>query len=135
MRARASIRISVVPKRRTRRTYAEPAHPKSVFEAFAGSVMFPRRSYASSLPLLFAAWLVTAGDAPCADVQVLTQHNDLQRTGANLAETSLSPEAVSARGVTKLGSYRVRGKVFTQPLFVTRNGRHTLYVATAANFV
>jgi hypothetical protein len=47
--------------------------------------MFPRRGYASRLRLSLSVWLVAAGNALCADVQVLTQHNDLQRTAANLA--------------------------------------------------
>jgi hypothetical protein len=114
----------------------EPAHPKSTFEALAG----PRYVYQEKPRLAFASFICrVAGGGRERGVrrcpQVPTQHNDLQRTGANLAETSLSPEAVSAHGLTKLGSYRVTEKVFAQPLFITRNGRHNLYVATAANFV
>jgi hypothetical protein len=71
----------------------------------------------------------------CADVQVLTEHNDDRRTGANLHETSLKPTNVNPRSFGLLGTYNVRGKVFAQPLFATLGGRHMLYVATAANMV
>ncbi len=73
--------------------------------------------------------------AYCADVQVLTQHNDNQRRGANLLETVLSPASVGSSAFDRLGHYLVDGQVFAQPLFTTIDGQHRLYVATAHNLV
>src|SRR5262245_44442512 len=70
-----------------------------------------------------------------ADVQVLTQHNDPQRTGANVAEQILTPANVHSSGFERLGSYTVSGQVFAQPLFTSINGDHRLYIATARNLV
>lgn len=95
-----------------------------------------RRIHFHSLLFTFTcACLYSSATAHGADLQVLTQHNDGQRTGANLSETVLSPTAISTRGLSRLGGYAVTGKVFAQPLFVTRNGHHMLYIATSANLV
>src|SRR5438093_34984 len=52
-------------------------------------------------------------------VQVLTQHNDNARTGANLAESILTPDAVAAPGrFGKLFELPVEGHVYAQPLYV-----------------
>ncbi len=54
-----------------------------------------------------------------AAVDVLTYHNDLARTGANLAETTLAPSNVNSTQFGKLFSYPVDGQVYAQPLFVS----------------
>jgi hypothetical protein len=54
-----------------------------------------------------------------AAVDVLTYHNDLARTGANLAETILAPSNVNSSQFGKLFSYPVDGQVYAQPLFVS----------------
>src|SRR5262249_51044767 len=82
-----------------------------------------------------ACFSIVASCVFSGDVQILTQHNDSQRTGANLAESILSPSMVSSDQFVLLGRYQVQGKVFAQPLFGSSNGTHKLYVATAANMV
>ncbi len=54
-----------------------------------------------------------------AAVDVLTYHNDLARTGANLAETTLTPSTVNSSRFGKLFTYPVDGQVYAQPLFVS----------------
>src|SRR3954451_1403804 len=53
-----------------------------------------------------------------AQVDVLTQHNDNQRTGANLHETQLKPAALKGR-LHKLAYRLVDANVYAQPLIVT----------------
>ncbi len=76
-----------------------------------------------------------------ADVQILTQHNDPQRTGANLAESVLSPALVASDRFGPTGSYPVEGQVFAQPLYASGiniagvGRRNVLFVATAHNWL
>src|SRR5262249_12280020 len=71
---------------------------------------------------------------------VLTQHNDRSRTGANLAEKSLTPAAVQAR-FAKLRTIPVDDETYAQPLIlpdvaVAGAGVHdVLFVATVNNSV
>lgn len=69
-------------------------------------------------PLLSAALAVVTVTAHATPPSVLTQHNDNARTGANLAETTLTPANVSAATF---------GKLFTRSLDANVNGQ-VLYV-------
>jgi hypothetical protein len=87
--------------------------------------------------------LMRSGDSPCAPkalVDVLTHHNDLSRTGANLQETCLTPENVNSKTFGRLLSLAVVGQIYAQPLVVTNleiNGRprNVVYIATMENNV
>jgi outer membrane protein assembly factor BamB len=87
----------------------------------------------------FLGLLLTAGiSAKAADV--LTQHNDVARTGANLQETDLTPASVAAR-FGKLFSRPVDGQLYAQPLVVSKvempgkGVRDVVYLATMKNNV
>ncbi len=73
-------------------------------------------------------------------VDVLTQHNDLARTGANTSETILTPANVNSTSFGKLFSDSVDGQVYAQPLYVENlniaGGTHNVvFVCTENNSV
>lgn len=82
-------------------------------------------------------WLAT----PCeARVDVLTQHNNRQRTGANLNETVLTPANVNESRFGMLIRHVVDDQVYSQPLVVTDvkigGGTHdVVYITTVNNSV
>src|SRR5579875_3607949 len=88
------------------------------------------RSVSIAAPLL-ATVLLAAGcgrqsvsppppPPPSGAVNVLTYHNDLARTGQNLAETILTPANVSGATFGKIGFLPVNGLVDAEPLYVSQ---------------
>ena len=78
--------------------------------------------------------------AVSAQVDVLTNRNDLKRTGANLMETVLTPANVNSGQFGMLFKRVVDDQVYSQPLFVTNvkiaGGWHdVVYVTTVNNSV
>src|SRR4051794_6640278 len=61
-----------------------------------------------------------AGQPAAGGTDVLTYHNDTSRTGANLNETTLTPQNVNASSFGKLFSDKVDGDVYAQPLEVSQ---------------
>ena len=71
-----------------------------------------------------------------AAAQVTTSQYDNSRSGATLTEKLLTPQNVNSKEFGKLGTFKVDGVVYAQPLFlpgveIPGKGRHdVLYVAT-----
>ncbi|MBV8050470.1 MAG: hypothetical protein JOZ80_04740, partial [Acidobacteriaceae bacterium] len=73
-----------------------------------------------------------------AQVEMTTQHNDLNRTGQNLSETTLNTSNVKVNTFGKLFSLAVDGQIYAQPLYMpnlTIGGvtRNVVFVATQNN--
>ncbi|WP_348267254.1 hypothetical protein P8936_15780 [Edaphobacter paludis] len=84
--------------------------------------------------------LWVAGNSGVAQVSVLTQHNDRERTGANLHETVLTHENVNVKQFGMLFKRVVDDQVYGQPLYVSHvkvgGGFHdVVYVTTVNNSV
>lgn len=80
------------------------------------------------------AELTVAGTAP-AGTDVLTYKNDLNRSGQNLTETTLTPANVASSTFGLLRNLPVDGKVDAQPLYVSKLNlsgalHNVVYVAT-----
>ena len=91
---------------------------------------------ASGVAVLFAAMALPAR----GQVSVLTQHNNRERTGANLEETVLTPANVNAKHFGMLFKRVVDDQVYGQPLVVANvkigGGTHdVVYVTTVNNSV
>jgi hypothetical protein len=95
--------------------------------------------FLTSLPVLFLTAI-----SPCAaraqSTAVLTGQYNVNRTGANLAETTLTPSNVSPATFGLLFSQPVDADIFAQPLYVpslTINGavHNVVFVATLNNSV
>lgn len=81
-----------------------------------------------------AAWPAYAQD-------VLTQHNDNARSGAQLHETALKPGNVGSKTFGRLYERYVEGQTIAQPLYVSglaipgKGQRNVVYVATRKNWI
>ena len=80
------------------------------------------------------------GQAPQGKYDVLTQHNDIYRSGIYAGETLLRPSNVSSRSFGKIFARRVLGQIWGQPLYVRGvpvkgRLRNMVYVATSENRV
>ncbi len=94
----------------------------------------------SSLPTFIVSMMSCLQPGMGQTVSVLTQHNDLGRSGANPNETTLTTSNVSESTFGKLFSMPVDGFVYAQPLYVPQvsisGGTHNvLYVADAHDSV
>jgi len=81
-----------------------------------------------------------ASPGPTVSGDVLTQHNDVARTGVNPSETILTTTNVSGASFGQLFSLPVDGLIFAQPLYVSNfpiqgQSHNLLVVATAHNSV
>src|SRR5271155_1509111 len=87
-------------------------------EAERGATSFQKSRFFEGLrrvgSWLFAVALTGSGAA--AQVNVLTAHNDIARTGQNLNETMLTPSNVNTNQFGQLFSRQVNGEIFAQPL-------------------
>jgi hypothetical protein len=80
-----------------------------------------------------AATLTVNATTTPATIDVLTYHNDVARTGQNLAETTLTTSNVNSAKFGKLGFYSADGLVDAQPLYasnvaVPANGTHNILI-------
>ena len=90
--------------------------------------------------LAFCVCLAASSSGAQVQVSVLTQHNDIGRTGQNANETILTTSNVKVGQFGKLFALPVTGQVYAQPLYVpnvTINGavHNVVIVATEADMV
>src|ERR1700722_3826595 len=69
--------------------------------------------------IVFLASTFFVAFSASGQVDVLTQHNDNARSGANLQETTLNTSNVNKARFGKLASRAVDGDVYAQPLVVS----------------
>ncbi|MGI8841075.1 MAG: hypothetical protein ACR2F8_09915 [Caulobacteraceae bacterium] len=87
-----------------------------------------------SASLFLSFWLAVPSIA-LGEVSVTTWHNDLARTGQNLAETRLTPTSLKSGAFGKRCARRVDGQIYAQPLYlpgvnVAGRARDVVFVAT-----
>src|SRR5271163_764361 len=90
-------------------------------EAASGARSVQKTGFFDDLRRL-GAWLFASallGSGAAAQVNVLTAHNDIARTGQNLNETILTPSNVNTNQFGKLFSLPVSLDVKAQPLYVS----------------
>jgi hypothetical protein len=77
---------------------------------------------------------LTVNPASTGTTDVLTYHNDVARSGQNLAETTLTTSNVNSAKFGKIGFFSVDGLVDGEPLYASQvavpgNGTHNLLIA------
>ncbi len=91
------------------------------------------------MPRTLFTWLLAVFVSVAkADVAVLTQHNDLARTGANLAEKVLNTSNVNTNQFGLIFTCAVDDQIYAQPLIMTNvnlgaNGTHNLVIVATVN--
>ena len=91
-----------------------------------------------SLRLAFSLYLASPFLPLMAQTNVLTYHNNVARTGSNLAETTLTPSNVNAANFGKLFQATLDGVVDAQPLYVAgvaipNHGTHNVLIVAPEN--
>ena len=90
-----------------------------------------------AMPALVAGLAMIPGIAAWPQVNVLTQHNDLARTGANLQERVLTPANVNVKRFGMLFKRVLDDQVYGQPLYVSNvtigGGTHDVVYLTTVN--
>jgi hypothetical protein len=91
-------------------------------------------------PGIVAALILSTALATAAQISVLTQHNDIGRTGQNTNESILNTSNVNVAHFAKLFSLPVAGQVYAQPLYVQNvtiagTNHNVLIVATETDHV
>jgi len=107
---------------------------------FRGRLKFLCAMDLTRLRAILSAALLLGYLPGASGVQVLMQHYNYSRTGANLEEVLLAPANVSSAQFGKLFTRSVDGAIYTQPLYVpgltiSNQTRNVVFVATEHNSV
>src|SRR5580704_4549942 len=118
----------------------DPAKGTASSISFACGTQKPAISYALICLILVALSLCVTAPPSWAQTSVLTQHNDVARTGQNTNESILTTSNVRLGEFGKLFAMPVTGQVYAQPLYVygvtIAGGVHNVViVATEADLV
>src|ERR1017187_90740 len=104
-----------------------------------GVVLVSVRNFIRALQIL-PMLLLLMSPIPTSAVNILTQHNDNFRTGANLSESVLTVSNVNTNQFGKLFTRAVDGQIYAQPLYVSGlmisgNLHNVVFVATEHNSI